>query len=202
MSERPRDWDKELANIDKAIERQGSAPPAAGGSGPPPTRPAATGTGTTKGHVVLTWFWVLLSLALAAVLFLWPYYKGCGLELGLFLGAAGTTVVFGLLGAFSSWTHRRGFAHVMSLLVLVWAGVAAAREILPRIGYARQSLPWLCSSPPAPAPGPASAPTPAPTTTPGPAPVTTPAPAPASAPAPATTPAPASAPASTPAPAQ
>ena len=162
MSERPRDWDKELANIDKVIDRQGSAPPATGGggAGSPPTRPAPAGTGTTKGHIVLTWFWVLLSLTLAAVLFLWPYDKGCGLKLGLFLGVAGTTVVFGLLGAFSSWTHRRGLAHVISLLVLAWAAVAAAREVLPRIGYARQSRTWLCSSTP-PAPSPTSTPAPA-----------------------------------------
>jgi hypothetical protein len=201
MSERPRDWDKELANIDKAIERHGSAPPPAtggGGAGSLPTRPAPSGTGTTKGHVVLTWFWVLLSLALAAVLFLWPYYKGCGLKLGLFLGAVGTTVVFGVLGAFSSWSHRRGLAHVTSLLVLAWAGVAGAREILPRIGYARQSLTWLCSATPP------AQPAPAPTSTPTPAPATAPAPAPASTPAPAGAPtnAPAEAPANAPAPAQ
>lgn len=178
MSERPRDWDKELANIDKAMERQGSTPPAIGGGGPvsPPPRAGQVGTGTTRGHIVLTWFWVLLALALAAVLLLWPYDKGCGLYLGLFLGAVGTTVVFGLLGAFSSWSHRRGIAHVTSLLVLVWAAVAAAREILPRTGYARQNLPWLCASTP-PAPAPASAPAPAPASAPAPAPASAPTPA-------------------------
>ena len=176
MSERPRDWDKELADIDKAIARQGSAPPPAiGGGGPvsPPTRPVPAGTGTTRGHIVLTWFWVLLALALAAALLLWPYDKGCGLHLGFFLGAAGTTAVFAVLGALSSWSHRRGFAHVMSLLVLAWAAVAAAREILPRTGYAKQSLTWLCPS----APAPASAPSPAPASAPNPA--AAPAPTPA-----------------------
>ena len=37
----PRDWDKELANIDKAIARSGNAPPpvSSGAPMPPPTRP-------------------------------------------------------------------------------------------------------------------------------------------------------------------
>jgi hypothetical protein len=162
MSERPRDWDKELANIDKAIARQGSVPPPAiGGGSPvsPPTRPVPAGSGTTKGHIVLTWFWVLLAIALAAALLLWPYDKACGLHLAFFLGAAGTTAVFALLGAFSSWSHRRGFAHMMSLLVLLWAAVTTAREVLPRIGYAKESLTWLCASAPSP-PAPADAPAP------------------------------------------
>jgi hypothetical protein len=68
--------------------------------------------------------------------------------LTFFLGAATTTAVFGILGAVSAWVHHRGVAHVLSLLVLVSAGAAAAREILPRTGYARESLTWLCPSAP------------------------------------------------------
>jgi len=40
-------------------------------------------------------------------------------------------------------------AHVLSLIVLGWAGVAAAHEILPRTGYAKESRTWLCPAPPA-----------------------------------------------------
>jgi hypothetical protein len=178
MSERPRDWDKELAQIDKAIAEQGSAPPSVP-SGAPVVRPArpASGAPVTKtGHVVLTWFWVCLGLALAAALLLWPYDKTCGLQLTFFLGAVGTTAVFALLGAFSAWMHRRAFAHILSLIVLAWAGVAAANEILPRIGYAKESRTWLCPSAPT---APAVAPSAAPSTKPSTAPSTTPSPAPA-----------------------
>ncbi len=151
MSERPRNWDKELADIDKVIAREGSTPAPSGSSVPATagTRPGPAGPTVNRGGVALTWFWVFLGIALAAALLLWPYDKGCGLQLALFLGAAGTTAVFAVLGAFSSWSHRRAFAHVLSLLVLGWAAVAAVREILPRTGYAKQSLTWLCPSAPA-----------------------------------------------------
>jgi hypothetical protein len=165
MSERPRDWDKELANIDKVIARQGSAPPPAptGAPVPTPARPSPGAPATRTGHVVLTWFWVCLAIALAAALLLWPYDKTCGVQLTFYLGAVGMTWVFALLGAFSAWMHRRAFAHILSLLVLAWAGVAAAREILPRTGYAKESRTWLCpSAPAAPAASPAAKPTPVP----------------------------------------
>jgi hypothetical protein len=148
----PRDWDKELADIDKAIARQGSAPapsPAPGAVSTPTRQVPAGSGGTTRGHIVLTWFWVFLGVALAASLLLWPYDKTCGLQLTFFLGAAATTSVFALLGAISAWSHRRALAHVLSLLVLGWAGVAAAGEVLPRIGYARETRTWLCASAPA-----------------------------------------------------
>jgi hypothetical protein len=148
----PRDWDKELADIDRAIARQGSAPPpgAAPGAVSPPTRPVPpSGGATTRGHIVLTWFWVFLAVALAAALLLWPYDKTCGLQLTFFLGAAATTAIFALLGAISAWSHRRVLAHVLSLLVLAWAGVEAAGEVLPRIGYAKETRTWLCPSAPA-----------------------------------------------------
>jgi hypothetical protein len=150
MSERPRDWDKELADIDRAIARQGSspAPSAAPGAVSPPTRPVPSGGATTRGHIVLTWFWVFLAVALAAALLLWPYDKTCGLQLTFFLGAAATTAIFALLGAISAWSHRRGLAHVLSMVVLAWAGVAAAGEILPRVGYAKETRTWLCASAP------------------------------------------------------
>ena len=170
----PRDWDKELANIDKAIAKAGSAPPpdvgrrsgdatdAAGAERP--HRPGP-GTSCSPGSGCC------LAIALAAALLLWPYDKTCGLQLTFFLGAVGTTAVFALLGAFSAWIHRRAFAHMLSLIVLALAGVAAAHEILPRTGYAKETRTWLCpSAPAAPATAPAATPSPAPAATPSPTP--------------------------------
>jgi hypothetical protein len=138
MNEEPRNWDKELADIDKAIARQ-----------PAPTAPAA---GTTAARVAppprrfvaLTWFWTALALILAIALPLWPNDKSCGLRLVFYLGAAGIALLMGVLGALSSWSYRRGLAHLVSLLAIIWAGVMAAREILPRAGYARHELNWSC----------------------------------------------------------
>jgi hypothetical protein len=148
MTEQPRDWDKELANIDRAIAKQ--SPPARAGAAMPVPTPAPS-----RRFVALAWFWALVATVLAVALVLWPYDKTCGLRLIFFLGAAVLALVLGVLGAFTSWAHRQGLAMVLSLLVIAWAGVMAAREILPRTGYAKRAMEWTC-----PAPAPAASPAP------------------------------------------
>jgi hypothetical protein len=145
VTDQPRDWDKELANIDRVMAKQPSAsPPVAPGRSQAPS--PVGGPAPARGRsVALTWFWVILGLALAVALPLWPYEKTCGLRLIFFLGAIGITAVAGVMAGLASWAHRRGFAHVLSLLIVGWASVQAAREILPRIGYARQTSTWACS---------------------------------------------------------
>ncbi len=160
MTEQPRDWDKELADIDRVIEKQGAtaprgappAPPSGGTTSPAPRTPALREPAVARGSVAMTWFWMALAVLLAAALPLWPYGKGCGLELFFYLGAAALALLAGAAGAINSWRSRRGLAHVISLLVVVFAGVMAAREVLPRIGYAARSETWFCPSGPEPAP--------------------------------------------------
>jgi hypothetical protein len=154
MTEQPRNWDKELADIDKVIAKQPAPAPAAapgGGAGKPST-PAQ------RRFVALTWFWTGLAIILAVALPLWPNDKSCGLRLVFYLGAAGIGMLMGVLGALASWSYRRGLAFVLSLVAILWAGVMATREILPRVGYAKQELHWTCPEEP-----PATAPAPAPT---------------------------------------
>jgi hypothetical protein len=148
MTEQPRDWDKEMANIDRAIAKQ---------SGPASAAPVAVPTPVPRRRfVALTWFWTLVATVLAVALILWPYDKSCGIRLIFFLGAAVLALVLGVLGAFTSWAHRQGLAMVLSLLVIAWAGVMAAREVLPRTGYAKRALEWTCPAPPPAAPAPQS----------------------------------------------
>lgn len=140
MTEQPRDWDKELANIDRAIARQpGSPAPAPKGGSP---------VAPQRRFVALAWFWTLLSILLAVALIVWPYDRTCGIRLIFFIGAAVLALLMGVLGAFTSWAHRQGVAMLLSLLVILWAGIMVAREILPRAGYAKDALEWTC--PPAP----------------------------------------------------
>ena len=172
MSEQPRDWDREMADIDRAIAKQGGTPGAPGGgtvtprSAPAPTgapaspRPAAA---PRRGSVAVTWLWVLLALGLAVALPLWPYQRSCGLQAAFFVGATGITLLVGGLAAISSWANRRGLAHVLSLAVMAWAAIVAAGEILPRVGYARETRTWTCVAAPAAAPAPAPTQAPAPT---------------------------------------
>lgn len=148
MTEEPRNWDKELADIDRAMARQPAATPPATGGGPAlsPTR---------RRFVALTWFWTGLAVVLALGLVIWPYDKLCGIRLIFFLFAAGLALLMGFLGALASWAHHRALAHVLSLAVIAWAAAVVAREVLPRTGYAKQDLTWTCpEEPPAAAPAP------------------------------------------------
>ncbi len=150
MTEEPRNWDRELADIDKVIAKQPTPAPMPAGTAGKPATPAQ------RRFVALTWFWTALALVLAVALPLWPNDKSCGLSLVFYLGAAGIALLMGVLGALASWSYQRGLAHLLSLLAIVWAGVMAAREILPRAGYAKQELHWTCpEAPPAAAPVPA-----------------------------------------------
>src|SRR5690349_22864204 len=73
MAEQPRDWDKELANIDRAIAKQ-PGPPA--GSAAPVVQP-----GPRRRFIALAWLWTVLGVVLGIALLLWPYEKNCGIRL-------------------------------------------------------------------------------------------------------------------------
>jgi hypothetical protein len=164
----PRNWDKELADIDKVIEKHGSEAPSQRGSpalpAPQSRAPAAPLAGDgRRGSVTRTWFWTVLALLLGVALPIWPYGKECGLQFFFFLGAATLALLAGLAGAVAAWSTRSGLAHVLSLLVVIWSGAMGAREVLPRIGYAAQAKTWLCPSvPEAAPPGPPAGETPPP----------------------------------------
>ena len=152
MSEQPRDWDREMAEIDRIAAKQGSTPPGASHTAPVSAGRAAAPVGPApapRRSVALTWFWALLAVALAVALPLWPYQRACGLQLFFFLGATAVQALIALLGALASWASRRGVAHALSLLVMLWAGAVALREVLPRVGYAKTSLAWMCTAAPA-----------------------------------------------------
>lgn len=160
MSDQPRNWDKELADIDRVIGRQGGEAPASRAVTPGPSQPPSPRSPARAGSVALTWFWVLLAVGLAVALPLWPYQRTCGLKAIFFLGATGLTALVGVLAAASSWANRRGFAHLLSLVAIAWAGVMAASEVLPRVGYAREVRTWTCPAEPVPTPQPVPAPAP------------------------------------------
>jgi hypothetical protein len=145
MNDKPRDWDKELAEIDKAIARAPAQPPAqSGGAATAPVRGGgATATGGRLATLT-TWFRTLLGLALAVGMTQWPYANACGLNLAVYLGAISTVVVAGLWSSITSWQRRLGLAHTLSLLVLLWGVILVAREVLPRVSYARQVRTWTC----------------------------------------------------------
>jgi hypothetical protein len=136
---------------------------------PTPQRPRpATGGPPSDGRTTLAvWGRVALAVLLGVALTQWPYRSECGWRL-LGYGAA-VSVMLLVAGwcAITTWRHRTGVAHVVSLVMGFWGIVLAAEVLLPRIGYASEDATWSCPSPvvappPRPAP-PVATPQPAPT---------------------------------------
>jgi hypothetical protein len=147
MTEPPRDWDKELAAIDRAMARhqpQAEPPPAKPGSAPALPAPQPTVAKPHKAAGLTTWMRVGLAAVLALAMPFWPYEHGCGIGLATYLGAAVVVVLAGIWGAVSSWRRHRGVAHIVALLVTLWGLGLVMVELLPRVGYAKQVIRWTC----------------------------------------------------------
>ena len=163
-----RDWDKELARIDKQLEslsddallpagKETRAAPRTGPSTAPPAGavvgrpPAGGGAGATPQQERTRTLGVMLRLLLAGALavgmLFWPYKAACGLDLLGYLGAVSLVSLAGGWTAVWSWRHRSARAHVIALVLVAWGIALAAVEVLPRIGYARpdptRTL-WVC----------------------------------------------------------
>ncbi|HEX6645215.1 MAG TPA: hypothetical protein VF037_11070 [Gemmatimonadales bacterium] len=155
MSEKPRDWDRELAEIDKVIARAPATPPQrAPGSAPVPAAPAP-GTGVPAGAPVPparrgaragAWLATLLVAALAVGIPFWPYGQACGIGLIGYIAAIGVLVLASVWALAVTWRQRIGLAHVLATITLLWGLGLAAAVLLPRIGYASESLGWNCTA--------------------------------------------------------
>jgi len=157
-----RDWDKELAKVDKQLASLSDeallgnatpAPVAKGGREParapmrsaPPESPTSAPKGTSSFGVYAR---LTLAVTVAAAMMIWPYPSKCGVGLIGYLAAIGVVVAGGLWSSVWTWRHRAARAHTVSLLVLTWGLVLGAIEVLPRIGYAKPDAnhpaTWVC----------------------------------------------------------
>lgn len=146
MSER--DWDKELAKIDKRLESASDAqlfPETKGAAPAQQAQVAAARSATSTWPAILR---LILSVALGVAILFWPYGNRCGLGLAGYLIAVAAVVTSGVWSALWTWRHRTGRAHALSILLIVWGLILGAGEVLPRIGYAKQILSWSCETPP------------------------------------------------------
>ena len=122
------------------------ASPGGGPVAPAPARvPAQVGSGKGGGKSALTgWLRVLLGVLIAAGMTQSPYAHGCGLQLYLYLGAAGVVVVAGMWGMVASWKRRLQLAHVIALATVLFGALLVGREILDRSAYVKLPKPWSC----------------------------------------------------------
>ena len=141
-----KDWDKELAKIDKQLESVSDAQLFPDKKGASPAQKAQMATDRASAA---SWPAVLrlgLSVALGVGILFWPYANRCGLGLAGYLVAVAAVAGSAVWSAVWTWRHRAGRAHALSILLLVWGLVLGATEVLPRIGYAKQTLPWSCTT--------------------------------------------------------
>lgn len=150
MTGPPRDWDKELAEIDKVIAKQPLGAPKPATPGAPAALPAprsAPAAPVARGRDALGgWVRVVLGVAVATGVALgWPYRHNCGLPLYGYLAASAGVWLAGVWGAVASWRRRMAFAHLIALLVALTGAVLVARVILDRTGYPKTPSTWSCS---------------------------------------------------------
>ncbi len=157
-------WDREMAEVDKLLARLPDADPYLKGEvtqrrvgGPAPgggATPLAGAARTTGSAAWLgTWARVALGLLIGIGMTQWPYTHGCGLKLIFYMTGVVAVIAAGFWSSISSWRRRLGVAHVLSQALIIWGLVLAAREILPRVGYAKAPPSGFCAAPtPAPVP--------------------------------------------------
>ena len=172
-----RDWDKELAKVDKQLASLSddqllapapAAAPTKGGKAPAAAAPAAKASPTAGEPRATTNFGVFARLTLSVLLgigmVLWPYPARCGAGLAGYLAAVIVVVTSGVWSAVWTWRHRAARAHTLSLLLVLWGLVLGSLEVLPRTGYAKPDArhpgTWSCAAAPQtlpaqPAPSPA-----------------------------------------------
>jgi hypothetical protein len=149
----PRDWDKEMAEIDKLIAKapvQGAREPGSQGARgapalPAPQRAAAPPVARAGREALVTWVKVLLGVGVASAVGLaWPYAHVCGIPLYGYLAAAGGVVLVGLWGTVAGWKSRMPLAHTLALLATLAGAVLAGKVVLDRSSYPKVPLSWRC----------------------------------------------------------
>lgn len=150
MSER--DWDKELAKIDKQLEsvsdaqlfpeRPAPGAPAPAGGAPVTPKVAEERAAARSWPAILR---LTLSVVLGVAILFWPYEHRCGLGLSGYLAAVTAVCASGVWSAVWTWRHNAARAHILSILLIAWGIMLGAGEVLPRVGYAREVLTWSCT---------------------------------------------------------
>ncbi len=167
-----KDWDKELAKVDKQMASMSDdallgpisvrLPGKVAGTAPvPPANPAKkSAPAPLSGDGPATSSWgvyarLTLSVALGVGMVIWPYPAKCGPGLAAYLAAVVVVVTSGIWSSVWTWRHRASRAHALSLLIILWGLILGSVEVLPRVGYAkpdpRHPTGWVCPAPLAPA---------------------------------------------------
>jgi hypothetical protein len=147
-----RDWDREMREVDKLLAKLPEADPTLGRGVPTVPRAHPLGHSSAEGPAagrarVTTWIRVSLGLLLGVGMLVWPYSHVCGINLLFYMIGASTVTLAGVWSGITSWKRRLGYAHLLSLGLVIWGLVLAAGVVLPRVGYANHPAIWFCPEP-------------------------------------------------------
>ena len=143
-----KDWDKELAKIDKALEGISDEQLFPTAAAKTPTQRAVIVEKQRRTGTLGVFARLVLATALGVGMLFWPYSARCGAGLAGYLLAVGVVAGAGVWTAVWSWRHRSAPGHVLSLLLIAWGIALGAAEVLPRFGYAKPTpshpATWTC----------------------------------------------------------
>jgi hypothetical protein len=143
-----KNWDKELAKIDKQLEAMSDEALLPSAAAKTPEAQAEVKAKQSRTRTLGVLARLTLAVALGVAMLFWPYDARCGLGLAAYLGAVVVVAGSGVWTAVWSWRHQTPRAHVLSLLIILWGIVLGAVEILPRTGYAKPDpghpATWTC----------------------------------------------------------
>lgn len=153
--DKEREWDREMAEVDKLLKKLPEADPTLGRGVPtvpraprPAGPPGAAEIAAGSRERLTTWLRVGLGLVLGVGMLVWPYSHICGAKLLFYMIGVTTLIVAGVWSALSSWKRRLGLAHLLSLGIVLLGLALAVGVVLPRVGYAGQDALWFCPEPP------------------------------------------------------
>ena len=141
------DWNTELKKIEREFNGLPPEPSPAQLRAQRAAEQRAQQRKTDRANAISAFARLSLVGLLGAGINFWPYQRECGTGLYGYLAAEGLIVTGGLWVAACTWRWRLPRMHVVSWLVVL-AGLGLLElEVLPRIGYARESRAWSCDAP-------------------------------------------------------
>jgi hypothetical protein len=143
-----KNWDKELAKIDKQLESMADETLLPTSAAATPAAKAEIKAQQSRTRTLGVLARLTLAVALGVGMLFWPYDARCGFGLAAYLVSVLVVIGSGVWSAIWSWRHRSPRAHILSLLITLWGLTLGTVEILPRSGYARpdpgRPMTWLC----------------------------------------------------------
>jgi hypothetical protein len=114
-----KNWDKELAKIDKQLESMADETLLPTSAAATPEAKAEVRAQQSRTRTLGVLARLTLAVGLGVGMLFWPYDARCGFGLAAYLASVAAVIASGVWSAIWSWRHRSPRAHVLSLLIIL-----------------------------------------------------------------------------------